>query len=433
VVEKVVENALASVISSNSQFEQLNRQQSASNNGHFNSIILNNQFDFRPLINKINKQIRYKNHLAIFKIHTTNNTTPSSLFFDRYPPPLFREDEKFIDSYNALIREMQKRTIDLTVGEFTERLEIVEEEIINEKDRLQGLSKFEGINFQQLWQHVEKVEGEREEFELRKNRDRANRCENKEYTASCLVNFNSVPTYSFYRDQDSVVESGDESSVPASNANNNRQRSFNNNNQNGPSYSPYRNGYNNNGLNFNQNQSNHSYYNNQGGFRKRGPSSNNNCDPSSNNGHFGEHSNINNRNQQQSSHNAQNQRQSNFNTRNQQQSSYYAQNQQQSNFNSNNKQRNLNNNGQENFYDHQRRDRNSRRGQQHQQQQRSNNNQNGRSSRSRSIFGAYGNHNNNFQGQSNYNGNKQQQNRQQNWHNNFSNQNFQAQPMQEVG
>ena len=43
------------------------------------------------------------------KEHITNNTSPPSLFYNRFPVPFLEDDHSFVKNYNDLIRSFSKK------------------------------------------------------------------------------------------------------------------------------------------------------------------------------------------------------------------------------------------------------------------------------------------------------------------------------------
>ena len=55
-----------------------------------------------------NKIIRLKSHENIHKLHLNNKTTPSSLFYDKFPKPMFFDDPDLINAYSICQDSMMK-------------------------------------------------------------------------------------------------------------------------------------------------------------------------------------------------------------------------------------------------------------------------------------------------------------------------------------
>lgn len=212
----------------------------------------------KQLYFKTKKLLRYRNHLSIFAIHENKGTTPATLFYGRFPPPFFVDDDDFINEHNKIISETQKRIIDLTTRTLKEKESIIETEIKNlhnndqelndaiEKRRIQPESVYKGM--------LERVEGQMSK-KFTRLRDRAERCVNQPYkkisTDQSIENLEST-RYSRHSINNGY-SSGDEttnSQTPNKSILKKRNdRNFNNNNK-------HRNNHNNN------NSHRHNNYNN---------------------------------------------------------------------------------------------------------------------------------------------------------------------------
>ena len=73
---------------------------SNSSRTRFLNVINNNKKDFNFIRKKLNKILRYENHIEIFRIHKDRQTTPKSLFFENFPQPFFHDDEEFVDKHD---------------------------------------------------------------------------------------------------------------------------------------------------------------------------------------------------------------------------------------------------------------------------------------------------------------------------------------------
>lgn len=71
----------------------------------------NIQSDFKIESNKIKnfyrRILKKQNHVSLIEFHINNETTPSQLFFDKFPQPFLTNDPEAIDEYNSIIRETQ--------------------------------------------------------------------------------------------------------------------------------------------------------------------------------------------------------------------------------------------------------------------------------------------------------------------------------------
>lgn len=65
------------------------------------------------LLSEIENKLLCNNHISNFAIHLSNNTVPSSLFYNRFPSPMFDHDKDFVDKFNEIIHESQIKFINL--------------------------------------------------------------------------------------------------------------------------------------------------------------------------------------------------------------------------------------------------------------------------------------------------------------------------------
>lgn len=116
-----------------------------------------NDRENNKLIFLLNKSIRYKNHVAIAKIHINKRTTPNTLFYNRFPRPLFPYDVNFINKYNIIIENFQKETLSLMNETVENELKIIDTEIISLKEGF--LNKFSNspFSFEEVVDHGLKV------------------------------------------------------------------------------------------------------------------------------------------------------------------------------------------------------------------------------------------------------------------------------------
>jgi hypothetical protein len=160
------------------------------NNQHvsLNNITNKHKYEFFHLKNLLNKQLRYSNHINILKIHKTKSTptVPVSLDYTRFPMPFFNKDQKFIDKHNNLIREFQNKSIEMIQVHIEEQLSIIEDRIIQEKEKILGLS-YIGLGSIQIDNIICFLRSE-EEKKLTKtfmlNQRRAEKCKNEPFTLS---------------------------------------------------------------------------------------------------------------------------------------------------------------------------------------------------------------------------------------------------------
>ena len=227
---------------------------------------------------------------ALLEIHTQKETTPSTLFYNRFPKPFFRDNQPFLDKYNDLIKEFQYSSLRLIIGEIESRLEDIEETIEGEKQNIINSNILNGfnINIANLVEYINKCEEqELTDFVIRATA-KANKCEKKPYelfrnntnnnnqtsgnqsTSNSFIN-NSISSNGINSSSSVHTEIRNNSNFISQN-NNNYDRSVNNRQSNG--------GNNNNFYRYNRNNFNN---NNRSRSRNRFNRFNNNSNRSNNN------------------------------------------------------------------------------------------------------------------------------------------------------
>jgi len=99
-----------------------------------NFIDFNTSKDF--LNRLINKKLRYKNHINIINTHQNNQTTPSSLFFNKFPKPFLNDDIAFVEDYNKLVREFQTKSLNLISNSLNARVSLIDTKLSDIKSNL---------------------------------------------------------------------------------------------------------------------------------------------------------------------------------------------------------------------------------------------------------------------------------------------------------
>ena len=94
----------------------------------FDEFIKSNQ-EAKKLVYNVNKYLRFKNHQALFEIHSSKKTTPHSLFFCRFPEPFFNKDQDFIEKYNSIIEKTQSDIICLIRESLLYKIDAINTEI----------------------------------------------------------------------------------------------------------------------------------------------------------------------------------------------------------------------------------------------------------------------------------------------------------------
>jgi hypothetical protein len=131
----------------------------------------------KELVFLFNKQIRFRNHLAIAQIHFDNGTAPSSLFYNRFPRPLFPTNSNFIDKYNIIINNFQKETLKLITSTLENELTQINDKINIFKDKFESKFTNSSFKFEEIVRQGLKNEEKCLEPTILKNKYRAERAE----------------------------------------------------------------------------------------------------------------------------------------------------------------------------------------------------------------------------------------------------------------
>ncbi len=100
------------------EFEKLQTQSNNDPNLNTREYRLNNlSEDFEKsktlLLSEIENKLISLNHVDNFNVHLTNRTVPSSLFYNRFPYPMFDRDPEFVRQFNEIIHDSQVKFIKL--------------------------------------------------------------------------------------------------------------------------------------------------------------------------------------------------------------------------------------------------------------------------------------------------------------------------------
>ena len=112
-----------------SQSVSYNFSRSASNNNLVHDPVFKDVNQIK-ILNLMEKIAKFKNHINIFRIHLSKNTTPSTLFFNRFPKPMFYDDEHLINSYNDIILKAQTDLIKASIKSCEDKLKYYEDELL---------------------------------------------------------------------------------------------------------------------------------------------------------------------------------------------------------------------------------------------------------------------------------------------------------------
>jgi hypothetical protein len=168
-------------IHSSSQ-QNLNNNQSSNDRNY--SRFLSSTPEAQKLIFNVNKSVRYTNHESIFDIHISKGTTPSSIFFNRFPKPHFDKDEFFVEKHNEIIENTQKAIIDLIKHSLKSKIESLTTEINTFKNGINDSN----INPNDLVDFIFKKEEEALKTKFIAMKNKAERCEVRKFVVNTRSN-----------------------------------------------------------------------------------------------------------------------------------------------------------------------------------------------------------------------------------------------------
>jgi hypothetical protein len=178
--------------------------------------------DFIKVKRDYNKRIRYQNHINNFNIHLNNNpmTTPDSLFYCRFPWPMFKDDEDFIKKYYDIIEDTQKRIMLLNIEYLNEKITVLDQNLDVIKDNLikeekwdpnQNKENLDFITVENVFKECINLEERKLKNYLMKSKYKTERCKalrmNKDYFEKRLSSKKKVINQSGDSNDDSI-ESG---------------------------------------------------------------------------------------------------------------------------------------------------------------------------------------------------------------------------------
>ena len=158
----------------------------------FNNLIKNHFNIFKNLINMINKKIRFESHKYICLFHIQNGSTPSSLFYDRFPRPFFQDSEEFVNNYNQLIKEFQKNTLNIIKNEIDDRLKVINDKINDISNELSNneIISDQNIDIDKLIVFINNCESKQLNEFIIKAKNKAQRAIQKPFTCIKQNNIN---------------------------------------------------------------------------------------------------------------------------------------------------------------------------------------------------------------------------------------------------
>jgi len=298
-------NSILSHLNNLNNILATNHRKFNSSNNHLNST--NNSFrrkkleDINPsnfidfnlskdfLSRVINKKLRYNNHIKIINSHKTNGTTPSSLFFNKFPRPFLIDDSIYVEKYNQLIHDFQTKTMDLILDRLNSRVECIDQKLDQIKQNL--IDKGLDINIcNQNFSKLEIDNNKSLETQFKNANEKVLRSSNKPFVVGQIFkqnissNFNSSRNNSNNNDTLASGTSSLNSHISSRSVRIDPERNrFSTYNQHSPisSRNSSNNNYNNRNNNYNNNRSNYNRHNDNHYSRR-----NNNFRTNTNSNHF---------------------------------------------------------------------------------------------------------------------------------------------------
>lgn len=174
---------------------------------------------------KVNKLLRYRHHCKLVEIYRRRDSTPSSLYYNRFPRPFFCDDEAFIDKHNKIVKKCQEEFMMLISETLDSKLVAIENEINeleNETTLASALVKHK-LDFKLVCAAVLESEGDYLEEWIQKMTNRAERSESRPFmvftkerqlnSTTALTDISNMGTSSQI---DNINTSGSESNVSRS-------------------------------------------------------------------------------------------------------------------------------------------------------------------------------------------------------------------------
>jgi hypothetical protein len=90
--------------------------------------------DHNKIYYQMDKLLRYEHHIKTYDIHFETKTTPSSLFYTRFPRPMFFDNNDYLNKYNKLIEEFQTEAMKINYEEFKSRINETKTKLNNLKN-----------------------------------------------------------------------------------------------------------------------------------------------------------------------------------------------------------------------------------------------------------------------------------------------------------
>lgn len=129
-------------------------QQQTTDNSELDWISFKKDRIFFDILNNRKRAATKRNHCVNLDSHIANGTTPSQLFFCRFPTPFLNRDEEFVEKYNKIIQNTQLEIMKLSI----ERLGAQAIDLDKELEKI--LDELSGVNVAHKETIVKKVQEE---------------------------------------------------------------------------------------------------------------------------------------------------------------------------------------------------------------------------------------------------------------------------------
>ena len=138
------------------------------------------------------KQGRYRQHVDVMRFHLQSKTTPKSLFFNRFPEPFIKNDEKFIEEYNTIIETCQTNIIKLIMSHFNDGIPKLEKEISDYIETFKEVEELKDVDHDLLYKECKSiVEGPFSTLTkfIKRSNWKAEQCKSRPFTVDQFKNY----------------------------------------------------------------------------------------------------------------------------------------------------------------------------------------------------------------------------------------------------
>lgn len=170
-------SAVAQLSQAMSAFSSVQVQTTASHNS--TSLDSNNKVTLQ--CKNIQRRIlRKKNDIKLLEFHLNNETTPSALFFDKFPVPFLWHDEEAVNDHNQIVKEAQQKMLESSIKHLNRQLASLQSNLEQLKPSVVNFVSDSARFFNDLKQSLEKELSD----EFRKADEKAKRFTSRPFTVS---------------------------------------------------------------------------------------------------------------------------------------------------------------------------------------------------------------------------------------------------------